>query len=47
MSDTVPSGSLDEPIIFMHAERDAGAAFDNQSDVIPKIIPIEPDEWVA
>jgi hypothetical protein len=39
-----PVGLADETIVFVHAQRDAGAAFDEQRDVFPKLVSPKTDQ---
>ena len=39
--------SLEQAIVLMNAESDARKPFDEQRDVLPKIIPVQPDQRIA
>ena len=39
--------SLNQTIVFMHAQRDSRPAFDYEGHILPKIFPPETNEWIT
>src|SRR2546427_4868532 len=44
---THPLSLFEKPVVFMHAERQSGATFNQQGDVLPKILAAKTDERIA
>src|SRR2546427_10909795 len=44
---THPLSLFEKPVVFMHAERQSGAMFNQQGDVLPKILAAKTDERIA